>query len=181
MPSFDDIQETLNFANRTLWLFILAAGATLLTIQTVESAIETAWPHQRRMGGRLPGERRAVPVMGIVAILVLAGALLSLMTLGVMLWRDVAGTYNQRLGAVLLLAGWIAFMLASLNWFGFGRVVRETGMIGPLALCALLLVADVMLLVAFIDIVPEFGEVWDAIKEFIPFLSEEADPAAMGT
>jgi hypothetical protein len=181
MPSFDELRETLNFGNRLLWLFIFVAGATLFTIQTIESAIETAWPHQRRMGGRLPGERRAVPVMGIVAILVLAGALLALTTLGVMLWRDVESTDNQRLAAVLLLAGWIAFMLASLNWFGFGRMLRETGMIGPLALAALLLVAVVMLLVAFIDIVPEFGEVWDAIKEFIPFLSDETEPGAIGT
>ena len=74
MPSFDEIRETLNFGDRVLWLFILVAGATLLTIQTIESAIETAWPHQRRTGGRLPGERRAMPVMGIAAILVLAGA-----------------------------------------------------------------------------------------------------------
>lgn len=176
MPSIDDLRETLNFGNRVLWLFILVAGATLLTIQTVESTIATAWPHQRRSAGQLPGERRAVPVLGIVAILVLAGALLALMTLGTMLWRDLASTDNQRLAAVLLLAGWIAFMLSSLNWFGFGRVLRETGVIGPLALGALLLVADVMLLVAFIDIVPEVGEVWDAIREFIPFLSDETEP-----
>lgn len=174
MPSFDEIRETLNFGNRVLWLFIFTAGATLFTIQTIESAIETAWPHQRRVGGRTPGERRAWPVMGIVAILVLAGALLALMTLGVMLWRDVEANDSQRLAAVLLLAGWVAFLLSSLGWLGFGKLMRETGVIGPLALCALLLVADAMLLVGFIDIVPEFEDVWDAIRDILPFVSDDA-------
>ncbi len=180
MPSFDDIREALNFGDRLLWLLIFVAAATLFTIQTIESTIETAWPHQRRSGGRLPGERRAWPVMGVVAILVLAGALLALMTLGVMLWRDVEATDTQRLAGVLLLAGWIAFLFSSLGWFGFGKLLRETGVIGPLALCALLLVAVVMLLVGFIEIVPEFDEVWEAIKDLLPFLPEDSDPAAVG-
>ena len=176
MPSFDDIRDALDFGNRLLWLFIFVAAATLFTIQTIESTIETAWPHLRRTAGRTPGERRAWPVMGIVAILVLAGALLALMTLGVMLWRDVEANDTQRLAGVLLLAGWLAFLLSSLGWLGFGKLMRETGVIGPLALCALLLVADVMLLVAFLDIVPEFDDVWDAIKDLLPFISEETDP-----
>ena len=174
MPSFDDIRDALDFGNRLLWLFIFVAAATLFTIQTIESTIETAWPHLRRTAGRTPGERRAWPVMGIVAILVLAGALLALMTLGVMLWRDVEANDTQRLAGVLLLAGWLAFLLSSLGWLGFGKLMRETGVIGPLALCALLLVADVML-VAFLDIVPEFDDVWDAIKDLLPFISEESD------
>jgi hypothetical protein len=180
MPSIDDIRDALNFGNEQLWLFIFVALATLFTIQTIESAIETAWPHQRRVGGQLPGERRAWPVMGIVAILVLVGALLALMTLGVMMWRDVEAVDRQRLAAVLLLAGWIAFLLSSLGWLGFGKLIRETGVIGPLALCALLIVADVLLLVAFIDIVPEFQDVWDAVRDLIPFLSDDAATGAIG-
>lgn len=170
MPSFDDIRETLNFGNTTLWLFIATAVATLLTIQTVESAIEVAWPHQRRTARLLPGQRRALPVWGIAGLLVLAGGLLALMSLGVILWRDLDSTSNQRLGGILLAAAWAVFLLASLNWLGIGRIVRETGMIGPLALCALLIAADVLLLIAFIDIVPEFDEVWEAIKDLIPFI-----------
>ena len=68
--------------------------------------------------------------------------------------------------------------LSSLGWLGFGRLMRETGVIGPLALCALLLVADAMLLVGFIDIVPEFEDVWNAIRDLLPFVSD--DPAAIG-
>lgn len=173
MPSLEEIRDALNFGNHLLWLFIAAAVATLLTIQTVESAIETAWPHQRRTARLLPGERRAWPVWGVVAILTLAGALLALMTLGIMLWRDVEASGNQRLAAVLLAAGWLVFMLASLNWLGVGRVLRETGMIGPLAICALLLAADLLLLIALIDIAPSFDDVWTAIEDLLPFLGEE--------
>jgi len=172
MPGFDDLRDSLNTGNQTLWLLIATAVATLLTIQTVESAIEVAWPHQRRTARLLPGQRRAVPVWGVVGLLVLAGGLLALMTLGVILWRDLGSTSNQRLAGVLLAAGWLVFMLASLNWLGFGRLLRETGMIGPLALCALLLAADLLLLVAFLDIVPEFDDVWNAIKDLLPFIGD---------
>jgi len=172
MPSFDDLRDSLNTGNQTLWLLIATAVATLLTIQTVESAIEVAWPHQRRTARLLPGQRRAMPVWGVVGLLVLAGGLLALMTLGVILWRDLGSTSNQRLAGVLLAAGWLVFMLASLNWLGFGRLLRETGMIGPLALCALLLAADLLLLVAFLDIVPEFDDVWNAIKDLLPFIGD---------
>jgi hypothetical protein len=174
MPSIDDIRESLNLGNTTLWLFIATAVATLLTIQTVESAIEVAWPHQRRTARLLPGQRRAMPVWGIAGLLVLAGGLLALMSLGVILWRDVDSTSSQRLGGILLAAAWVVFLLASLNWLGMGRVIRETGMIGPLALCALLLAADLLLLIAFIDIVPEFNDIWDAIKDLIPFVGGDS-------
>jgi hypothetical protein len=96
------------------------------------------------------------------------------MSLGVILWRDVDSTSSQRLGGILLAAAWVVFLLASLNWLGMGRVIRETGMIGPLALCALLLAADLLLLIAFIDIVPEFNDIWDAIKDLIPFVGGDS-------
>lgn len=180
MPSIDEIRDWLDLGNRQLWLFILVAGATLLTLQTIESTIETAWPHQRREGGQLPGERRSSPIMAIVAILVLVGALLSLATLGVMLWQDVEASESQRLAAVLLLAGWVAFLFANLGWFGVGRLLRETGVIGPLALCVLLLVADLLLLIGFIEIVPAFEEIWDAIEDLLPFLGDESETATVG-
>ncbi len=170
MSSFDELRDALNFGNQTLWLLIATAVATLLTIQTVESAIEVAWPHQRRTSRLLPGQRRAMPVWGVAGLLVLVGALLALMTLGVILWRDLESTSTQRLAGVLLAAGWLVFMLASLNWLGVGRLIRETGMIGPLAICGLLIAADLLLLISFIDIVPEFEDVWNAIKDLLPFV-----------
>lgn len=171
MSRLDDVRDSLNTDNHVLWLFVAVSVATLITLQTIESAIETAWPHSRRASSMLPGERRAVPVWGIVGLLVLPGAILSLMTLGVMLWRDVDYTRTQTIGAILLTAGWVVFFFASLDWFGFGRAIKGTGIIGPLAIGAIVLVADLLLLIGFVDIVPEISDVIDAIRDWFPSIN----------
>jgi hypothetical protein len=170
MSSLDDLRDKLNFDDHTLWLFIGVAVAALFTIQAIESAIETAWPHERRPAGIVPGARRAQPVWGIVGLLVLPGAILALMNLGTILWNDAESTRTMTIGGVLLIVGWAVFMLSSMNWLGVRNAIRETGAIGPIALALLLLVADLMLLAAFIDIAPSFQEVIDGIKNLIPFL-----------
>ncbi|MGH2551329.1 MAG: hypothetical protein ACRDHN_18225 [Thermomicrobiales bacterium] len=171
MSRLDDVRDSLSTDNHVLWLFVAVSVATLVTLQTIESAIETAWPHSRRPSSMLPGERRAVPIWGVVGLLVLPGAILSLMTLGVMMWRDVDYTRTQSIGAILLTAGWVVFFFASLDWFGFGRAIKGTGIVGPLAIGVIILVADVLLLIGFVDIVPEISDVVDAVRDWFPSLN----------
>lgn len=171
MAKIDDVRDSLNTDNHQLWLFVLVSVATVITVQAIESAIETAWPHMRRRSSMLPGQRRAVPIWGVVGLLLLPGALLSLMTLGVMMWRDVDYTRTQSIGGILLAAGWAVFFLASLDWFGFGRAIRGTGIIGPLAIGGLILVGDVLLLIGFIDIAPSISDVIDAVRDWFPSLN----------
>lgn len=171
MSSLDDLRNKLSLDNHTLWLFIGVAVAALFTVQAIESAIETAWPHERRPSGVVPGARRAQPIWGIVGLLVLPGAILALANLGAILWNDANSTRTMTIGGVLLAVGWVVFMLASLNWLGVRNALRETGAIGPIALAIVLLVADLMLLSAFIDVAPTLKELMDGVKGVIPFLN----------
>ena len=83
----------------------------LFTLEAVEEAVEGAWPHQRRRGGMGVGERHAQPVWALVALLVLPGALLVMLNLAVMAWKQLSKTDTLVLGAVLLGAGWALFLL----------------------------------------------------------------------
>jgi len=168
MPSFDDIRNQIANGNRQLWLLVLVAAATLVTLQAIESAISTAWPHQGRPASTPLAARRAQPVWGGVGLLVLLGALLGLSNLLVMLWRDLAATAGQTVGGSLLAVAWIVFMLVSWNKLGVRHLIQETGLIGPLSLVVILVGADVLLLVALMDILPAWSDIVDAIYDLLP-------------
>ena len=155
--------------NRQIWLLIGVALATLFTLQAIESAIQTAWPHQGRPASTPLAARRAKPVWGVVGLLVLFGALLALSNLLVLLWRDLPEVPGQTAGGALLAAAWIIFMLVSLNWFGVERLIQETGVLGPMALVIVLIAADTMLALALADILPAWSDIMTAIEGLLPF------------
>ena len=101
----------------------------------------------------------------------MAGAILALANLAAILWNDADSTRTMTIGGVLLVVGGVVFMLASMNWLGVRHALRETGAIGPIALAILLLVADLMLLSAFIDVAPTLKELMDGVKDLIPFVN----------
>lgn len=168
MPSFDEVRNLLATGNRQLWLLIGVAAATLVTLQAIESAISTSWPHQGRPASTPLAARRAQPVWGAVGLLVLVGALLALSNLLVLLWRDVPQVSGQTAGGALLGVAWIVFMLVSFDKLGVRRLVQETGLLAPLAMALVLVAADIMLLVALTDILPAWGDVQQAIQDLLP-------------
>ncbi len=89
MPKLPDFLHT---DNRMLWLLIGVCFAMVLTIEAVEAAVEGAWPHQRRPTRMLPSERSAHSIWGYVALLVLPGALLEILNLAVLVWRNLDHT-----------------------------------------------------------------------------------------
>jgi hypothetical protein len=168
MPSFDDIRDQIASGNRQLWLLIAVAAATLVTLQAIESALSTSWPHQGRPASTPLAARRAQPVWGAVGLLVLLGALLALSTLLVMLWRDLAATTGQTVGGLLLAIAWPVFMLVSWNKIGMRALIQDSGLIGPLSMVVLLVGADLLLLVALLDILPAWGDISEAITDLLP-------------
>ncbi|MCC6791170.1 MAG: hypothetical protein IT336_05770 [Thermomicrobiales bacterium] len=160
MPDFPDWMHT---DNHQLWLLIAVCVAMIFTIQAVEEAVEGAWPHQRRPTGMAIPERRAHPVWGVVALLILPGAVLAVANLAVIAWQELERTDTLMLGGILLAAGWVIFLLGSMDNLRVRRLVTSAGPSAPLALALILLVADLLLLIAFLDIRPTVEAVRDAL------------------
>lgn len=150
-----------------LWLLIGLSVAMLFTLQAVETAVEGAWPHERRPTRMLPRERSAHAIWAVVALLVLPGALLTILTLGVMLWQDVERPETLPLGSILVGTGWVIFLLASNDRFRVRRYLASIGPVAPIALLAVLLVGDALVLMAFFDVRPSL----DTVREALPIVA----------
>jgi hypothetical protein len=165
------------FDTRLWWLLIALFVALLFTIQSVESAIDGAWPHQRRPSNFLPRARTVQMGWAVVALLVIPGGLLAIGNVAVVMWQDVARTDAQVLAGWLLGISWLIFLFGSLNLLGFTRLLNVIGIAGTIVLVLVLLVADILLLSAFLDILPEWETVEEGIRDglerLIPFLEEE--------
>lgn len=167
------------FDSRLWWLLIGLCAALLLTVQAVETAVEGAWPHQRRPARFLPRARTVQASWALVAALVLPGALLAIGNVAALLWRDVSSTDAQVNGSVLLAIGWGLFLLFGLDVFRLGRLMGNLGVIGPLALLLILAAADVLLLIGLLDVLPSWEAVGEAIERglrdlvnALPFVSD---------
>ena len=160
MPDFPDFLHT---DNRMLWLLIGVCLAMVLTIEAVEAAVEGAWPHQRRPTRMLPSERSAHSIWGYVALLVLPGALLEILNLAILVWRNLEQTETQVLGSVFVGIGWIVFLLSSTDRLPIRRYMASVGPVAPIALVSILLFGDILLLIGLIDIRPSIDEVRDAL------------------
>jgi hypothetical protein len=161
------------------WLLIGLVIALLFTLQGLETAVEGAWPHQRRDNEYIPGARGIKPAWAFAAILIIPGAVALIGTVIVMIWQDIATPDGVRLGGWLLALGWTLFLVFGLNLFGLGRLLGTLGMLGPLAIGFVLLIADALLIVTLLDVMPSWDIVWDGIKELIenllPFVEFEDD------
>src|SRR5688500_4430583 len=95
-----ELPNVVDNADRLLRVLIGGCLAMVLTIEAVETAVEGAWPHQRRPTRMLPRERSAHAIWGYVALLALPGALLEMLNLGVLVWRKLDHTQTQVLGSI---------------------------------------------------------------------------------
>lgn len=162
-----DLPEFLHTDDRQLWLLIAVCVAMIFTLQAVDEAVEGAWPHQRRLTGMNMAERRAHPIWGVVALLILPGAALAVANLAVMAWQELERTDTLVLGGILLGAGWIVFLLSSMDNLRVRRLITAAGPAAPFALALILTVADLLLLIAFLDIRPTV----EAVREALPSLT----------
>lgn len=185
MPDFPDFPDLSwdriplgPFDNRLWWLLIALCIGLLLTIQAIETALEGAWPHQRRTSRLVPRERAVQLSWGFVALLVIPGALLLIGIVSVLIWKDPAHPDQLTLGAALTGIGWALFLVFSLNFLRLGKLFSNLGLIGPLALVAILVLGDVLLLTAFLDILPPWDDVTkaieDGLRDILPFVDESS-------
>lgn len=156
------LRDLLHTDNHVLWLLIGLCLAMVFTIEAVEAAVEGAWPHQRRPSRMIPRERSAHAIWGVVALLVLPGSLLAILNVGILAWHKAAHTETQILGSIFVGIGWVIFLLGSVDRFRLRRSMAAVGPVGPIALLAMLLVGDVLLLIAFFEIRPSLQAVRDA-------------------
>lgn len=161
-----DLPDVLRANNHVLWLMIGLCVAMAFTLEAVEEAVDGAWPHQRRPTRMGMGERRAQPVWGVVALLILPAALLAILTLGVMAWRGEPRSDELLYGGILLGVGWVLFLLANVDRLRVRRLFVAIGPVAPIALVLVLLVANLLLLIAFTDIRPSI----DAVRNALPSL-----------
>ena len=158
-----DLPETLSSSNHLLWVLIGVSIALVLTLDAVQTAVDGAWPHQHRPSQLLPHERTAQSLWGIVAVLIIAAALLLITNLGILLWQDVDYTDGLVLGGILLAAGWIIFLLTSIESLGIRRYLSSIGPSAPLAVLVVLIAAIVLFIASLLDIVPPWQEFQDAL------------------
>lgn len=158
-----EITDFLHTDDRVLWLLIGVSIAMLFTLQAVEAAVEGAWPHQRRPTRMTPRERSAHWIWGVVAVLVLPGALLEMLILSVRAWRNLDHTQTQVLGSVFIGIGWALFLLVSQDWLPFRRYLARIGPVAPLAVILMLVIGNILLVTAFVDIRPTIDDVRNAL------------------
>ncbi|HET8522335.1 MAG TPA: hypothetical protein VFL82_03820 [Thermomicrobiales bacterium] len=158
--------EILHTDNRQLWLLIALCLALILTVEAVEEAVEGAWPHQRRPARILPSGRNVHLLWGVIALLILPGILLAILNVGMMAWKHVDEPQTLALGGLFLAVGWLIFLLGSIDRLRLRNFVAEVGAAGTIALALVLVVADVLLLVAFLEIRPSL----ETIKDALPFI-----------
>ena len=166
--SFEEIRDVLRLDDSRVWLLIGLCVALVFTIQSVETATEGAWPHQRRPARMARQARSAQGAWGAVALLLLPGIVLGILNVAVLLWRNLPHEQTQLLGGFLVGLIWVIFVGASVNFLGMGRLLRQGGPAGPLALLVLVVAGDLLLLAGLLDVLPDT----DVIRSAIPGLGD---------
>lgn len=160
MPDFPGFLQTDNYL---LWALIGVSIAMVFTLEAVQSAVEGAWPHQRRPSTMLPRERSAQSVWGLVAIALIAGGLLLLSTLAVLLWQELDHSETQVAGGVLLGVSWLFFLMVSIDRFGIRGYITSIGLAAPIAVLIMLTMSIILLTLSIIDIWPPEDEFRDSL------------------
>lgn len=161
------------------WLLILVIVALLFSLQALETAVEGAWPHQRRDNEYIPGARGVKGAWAFAAILIIPGGVALVGIVSVLIWRDIDYPDGFMLGGWLLALGWLLFILFGLNIAGLGRILGTLGMLGPLAIAFILIAANFILIITLNDILPSWDTTSDALKNgiesLLPFIEFDSD------
>jgi hypothetical protein len=137
-----------------LWLLVGLAVLLIFTVEAVEQYVDGSWPQLRHAAPAFRSQAIGRSLWSAVAFLLLPGIVLALINLGLLVWRGLPQNNTQILGAFFLGLGWIIFALTSVNLAGLGGYMRKVGVAAPLALIVCLLVGDLLLLAALLDLLP---------------------------
>ncbi len=137
-----------------LLLLIGVAVLLIFTIEAVEQYVDGAWPQLRHAAPAFRSQAIGRSLWSAVAFLLLPGIVLGMINLGLLIWRGLPQSNQQILGAFFLSIGWLIFALTSIDLAGLGRYMRRVGVAAQLALIVCLLVGDLLLLAALLDLLP---------------------------
>ena len=137
-----------------LWLLVGLAVLLIFTVEAVEQYVDGSWPQLRHAAPAFRSQAIGRSLWSAVAFLLLPGIVLALINLGLLVWRGLPQNNQQILGAFFLSVGWLIFALTSIDLAGLGRYMRKVGVAAPLALIVCLLVGDLLLLAALLDLLP---------------------------
>jgi hypothetical protein len=137
-----------------LWLLIGLSIAMLFTIEAIEDFTDGAWPQMRRSSGYFDvlGSSRGLWVA--VAMLVLPGLVLTILNLAVLVWKDLPYSNTLLLGTIFIIIGWLLFLATTIDLGGIGEYLEGSGIVAPLSILIVLIMADLLLLIALIQIFP---------------------------
>jgi hypothetical protein len=141
-------------ADPRLYLLIGVAILLIFTIESIESYVDGAWPQLRHDAPAFRAQSIGRSLWVTVAFLLLPGMVLALGNLGLLVWKGLPQNSTQIFGAFFLGIGWLVFTITSINLIGLGRYMRKVGPAAPLALLVCLLVGDLLLLAALLDLLP---------------------------
>lgn len=137
-----------------LWLLIGVAILLIFTIEAIEGYVQGLWPQLRQDAPAFRSQLIGQSLWSFVAFLLLPGIVLALLNLGLLVWQGLPQNSTQIFGAFFLGLGWLIFALTSMNLAGFGSYMRRVGPAAPLGLIVCLLVGDLLLLAALLDLLP---------------------------
>lgn len=158
-----EIPDVLKPDNHPLWLLIGVSVAMVFTLQAVQEAVEGAWPHERRSTRMMPQQRSAQHIWALDALLVLLGGVLLLLNLAMLTWKNLPRSDTHVIGSLLLGICWVLFLLISFDRLGVRNYLTAMGPVAPLAVMVILLVANVMLTIALVDIHPSMDDIREAL------------------
>lgn len=141
-------------ADPRLYLLIGVAILLIFTIESIESYVDGTWPQLRHDAPAFRAQAIGRSLWVTVAFLLLPGIVLALGNLGLLVWKGLPQNSTQIFGAFFLGIGWLVFTLTSINLAGLGRYMRKVGPAAPMALLVCLLVGDLLLLAALLDLLP---------------------------
>lgn len=161
------------------WLLIVVVVALLFSLQALETAVEGAWPHQRRDNEYIPGARGVKGAWAFAAILIIPAGIALVGIVSVLIWLDIDYPDGFMLGGWLLALGWLLFIVFGLNIAGLGRILGTLGMLGPLAIAFILIAANLILFITLNDILPPWDTTSEAIKNgietLLPFIEFDSE------
>lgn len=137
-----------------LWLLIGLSIAMLFTLEAIEDYVEGTWPQMRRPGSGAGVVGNAHALWVAVALFVLPGLVLTILNLAVMVWQDLPFANMQLLGVIFVVVGWLLFLATTINLGGIGTYFEDVGFVAPLSLAMILVIGDLLLLLALIDVFP---------------------------
>ncbi len=138
-----------------VWLLILVSALLLVTIELTEDYLERGWPRLHRPADGWVSSEGVRVLWMVVGGLVFPGIVLLLVNLAVLVWRDSPVSPLFVLGAALVGLGWVVYLVLIGQIGGLEEYLQSIGATFPLALSAVLLLADLLLLIALLSSLPD--------------------------